>query len=61
MTETPITPDEFRQQMNKILIRGRGDTEVVHSEADDLMCDLLEALGYGQGVQIFRNMNRWYA
>ena len=42
-------------------IEGNGDTKEAHMEADKLMCSLLETLGYGQGVEIFRNMGKWYA
>ena len=59
MTKTPITPDEFRLRMNEI--EKNDDTEEAHDDADKLMCSLLETLGYGQGVVIFRCMNKWYA
>ena len=37
------------------------DAEEGHMKADDLMCSLLEELGYSRGVEIFRGMNKWYA
>jgi hypothetical protein len=36
------------------------DTEMAHIMADELMCKLLRELGYGDGVDIFENMNKWY-
>lgn len=29
--------------------------------ADKLMCDVLTQLGYGEGVEIFKNAPKWYA
>jgi argininosuccinate synthase len=37
------------------------DHEERHAKADDLMCDLLSALGYDRGVRIFRGTTRFYA
>lgn len=37
------------------------DIEGAHSEADSIMCDLLRELGYGDGVDIFQEANKWYA
>ncbi len=37
------------------------DAENGHIEMDDLMCTLLRSLGYGDGVNIFENFNKWYA
>lgn len=38
-----------------------GDMEAGHSDADDLMCDVLEEMGFSEGVKIFREMDKWYA
>ena len=59
MTGTPITPDEFRLLMKDIA--NNSDTEEAHYEADKLMLTLLETLGYGQGVDVFDKMGKWYA
>jgi hypothetical protein len=37
------------------------DQEIEHTYADELMCGLLEALGYKEGVDIFRKAEKWYA
>ena len=37
------------------------DLERAHGNADDLLCEVLEACGYGEAVEIFRNMDKWYA
>lgn len=47
---------------NKMLrIARNNNTEMAHIQADELMCELLRELGYGEGVNIFENMNKWYA
>ena len=69
MTNTPMTPDEFRLQMKEIRDNaelspyegGYINVEKSHMQADALMSDMLTALGYGQGVTIFEKMGKWYA
>ena len=55
----PMTKEEFRNKMQAIA--DKRDIEEGHIEADDLMCELLKGLGYGEGVDIFEGMDRWYA
>lgn len=35
--------------------------EVCHCEMDDLMCQVLTELGYGDGVKVFDETPKWYA
>lgn len=35
--------------------------EEAHMMADELMCDILFELGYGEGVDIFKKIPKWYA
>ncbi len=57
-----MTPEQFRDRMKEIFAAGaRGDREGQHMDADDLMCELLESLGYKEGVEIFRQADKWYA
>jgi hypothetical protein len=37
------------------------DIERQHIEADDLLCELLGALGYGAVVNAYKKVPRWYA
>ena len=58
----PMTPDEFAARMRAIYpADGVYDNEVAHDNADNLMCELLTALGYGDGVAIFEAADKWYA
>lgn len=56
-----LTPQEFADAMRAIESRNQGDPEGTHVQADDLMATTLRAPGYGEGVDIFDNMARWYA
>lgn len=52
-------PEEFAARMREI--SKNGDFEVAHVDADDLMCLVLTQLGYEEGVEVFENMEKWYA
>jgi hypothetical protein len=54
-----MTPDEFKARMEEVLLVG--SCEYRHEDADDLMCEVLRSLGYGDGVDIFEKMEKWYA
>lgn len=57
-----MTPDEFERKMKHLARRAsHGEEEYAHADADELMCKLLSSLGYAKGVDIFNNMNKWYA
>lgn len=64
-----MTPEQFRQKMLDIYGGGPDrlrpgldyDLESTHSSADNLMCELLRSLGYGAGVEVFRQADKWYA
>ena len=38
-----------------------GDTEEDHMNADDLLCELLEKLGYSEVIERYRLIRKWYA
>ena len=62
-----MTPEEFADEMRRITDEEQHkndpywDTEQIHIEMDSLVCKVLENLGYGEGVEIFRNEPKWYA
>lgn len=39
----------------------RRDAEGPHAEADGILCELLRALGYGEVVDVWEDVNKWYA
>lgn len=63
-----MTPEEFAEKMQKArettgFIFGTEvpDIETAHENMDDLMCQVLRDLGYGEGIDIFCNADKWYA
>ena len=54
-----MTEGEFAVRMREI--NDTMDTEFGHEVADDLMCEVLRGLGYGEGIGIYEGMDRWYA
>ena len=67
-----ITPESFAEQMREIseteyiynekMCMSFGiDEETRHIMADDLICEVLESLGYADGVNVFREMPKWYS
>lgn len=62
-----MTPKEFSNEMQRITNEELHkhdpywDTEQIHIEMDNLMCEVLEDLGYGKGIKIFRDEPKWYA
>lgn len=55
----PMTPEEFAAGMRQC--DAIPSEEESHKAADALMMALLESLGYGEGVEVFRKMFKWYA
>ncbi len=37
------------------------DTEAAHGEADEVLCKLLDALGYREVVREYHKVSKWYA
>lgn len=54
-----FSPEWFAREMQKIARTGGGELE--HIEADELMCSLLRELSYGEGVDTFEKMGKWYS
>ena len=56
-----ITPARFEDEMKRISEIPGYDPEDKHVRADDLMCKVLDSLGYSVGVKIFQDMEKWYS
>ena len=56
-----MTPEKFSESMSHLLSKHSGDPEAFHSCADDLICELLNSLGYGEGVNIFLDAEKYYS
>ena len=54
-----MTPKEFKDKME--VISEIPNTDERHESGDNLMSDVLDELGYADGVDIFWDMDKWYA
>lgn len=47
---------------NKLILEVESsDTESAHSNADDLLCELLIKLGFKEVVDIYEQVGKWYS
>lgn len=54
--------DRYKVYMERLKeIQKNTDIEIAHSDADDVLCDLLTELGYGDIVNEYKKIERWYA
>lgn len=58
-----MTPEEFAAKMREIYDAPHDDVdrEQAHQDADGLMMQVLKELGFGDGVEVFGNAEKWYA
>lgn len=56
-----MTPEEFKNKMELINEEYCDDNEAKHVCMDRLMCELLSSIGYEEGIDIFRDTDKWYA
>jgi hypothetical protein len=47
--------------MNELKDKFGDDKEILHVEADDILCELLVELGYIELVNAFCKVPKWYA
>jgi hypothetical protein len=53
------TIEQIKSQLREL--QASKDPEAAHSLADDLICNLLGALGYSDVVAEWKKVERWYA
>ena len=53
--------DEFTNKMRAIYNDDSLYEESMHMDMDDVMCEVLTKLGFGEGVEIFKHTEKWYA
>lgn len=61
MPKQITTPEEFAEEMQHIKDVLGDDEERVHLEMDQYILEVLEELGYSEGVAIFFDTPMWYA
>jgi len=52
---------EYLQRMKEIKEKHGHDKEISHGLADDLLCDILEDLGYKDVVEEYKKLPKYYA
>lgn len=62
-TEYQLKKEKFIQEQNDKLkkLADNNDTEVAHSEADDILCNILLEFGLDETVDLWKKINKWYA
>ena len=53
--------EEIKLRMKLLSTEDDFDTEMVHIDADYLLCELLLELGHKDIVEDFRALKKWYA
>lgn len=56
-----MNKQEAIQELEEIADEFAGDPEAAHMNADQTLCDLLDSLGYGEVVEAWRRVDKWYA
>lgn len=52
----------LKESIHKMVkICDEDDTEEGHIHADDLLCDVLEKLGFSELVTVYHQVDKWYA
>ena len=60
----PPSPEEFEEHMKdikRIFFEKQENQEDCHIEMDSYILEVLETLGYKDGVRIFRTTPKWYS
>lgn len=53
---------EQQEYINRLReLQQENDIEYAHSAADNILCEVLEKLGYGSIVKEYSKIDRWYA
>ena len=55
-----MTPEQAIEKLKEIA-KNDGDTEAAHSNADQVLCDLLVSLGHVDVVAAWGEVDKWYA
>jgi hypothetical protein len=58
-----MTPEDAKRELNYILDRQKNgeSPEETHIDADDILCELLSYLGYDDVVNLYQQVDKWFA
>lgn len=51
----------IKEMKDAIEVGRDGDQEMAHVQADDILCALLKSLGYGDVLEQYYKVSKWYA
>ena len=62
-TEYQLKKEKFIKEQNDKLreLADNADTEAAHSEADDILCNILIEFGLDETVDLWKKIDKWYA
>lgn len=55
-----MSPEKLALKMIKMR-NSTNDIEGLHGDMDDLFCEVLRDLGYGDAVKVFEDTEKWYS
>jgi hypothetical protein len=56
-----MTDEEWAKKIRQVGDEDCDDREEGHYQADMVLCEMLESLGYVKAVEAFRSIKKWYA
>lgn len=56
-----MKPEEAIEALKALAKEEHPDVEANHLEADQILCQLLTALGYSEVVRMWHRVKKWYA
>jgi hypothetical protein len=59
--EIKIDREKALLALSDALELGKGDPEIAHVNADEILCELLTSLGFSDVVEEFKKVPKWYA
>lgn len=59
--EIKIDREKALLALSDALELGKGDPEIAHVNADEILCELLTSLGFSDVVKEFKKVPKWYA
>lgn len=62
-TDYQVKKEKFIKQQNDKLreLANNVGTDIAHHEADLILCNILIEYGHEETVNLWRNINKWYA
>lgn len=53
--------EDVVRELEKLAELSKADPESAHAQADEWLCDFLSSRGYGDIVNAYENIEKWYA